>query len=102
VNEITGYDELVFTVIIWRQKEDNEEAHPKAEIVKSSYFPFLDMKMYWSEDGHLRFGVYLKPGQQLKYLNDVISHPPHCFKAITKGEFGRLASLTSLTDDSGY
>ena len=28
--------------------------------------------------------------------------PPHCFKAITKGVFGRLASLTSLTDESRY
>ena len=46
--------------------------------------------------------MHLKPGQQLKYLNDASSHPPHCFKAITKGVFGRLASLTSLTDESRY
>jgi hypothetical protein len=76
VNEVTGYEEgLVFTVSIWRQKENNEKAHPKAEIVKSSYFPFLDMKMSWSKEGDLHFGVYLRPGQQLKYLNNVSSHP---------------------------
>ena len=28
--------------------------------------------------------------------------PPHCFQAITKGVFCRLASLTSLTDESRY
>ncbi len=28
--------------------------------------------------------------------------PPHCFKANTKGVFGRLASLTSLTNESRY
>jgi hypothetical protein len=102
VNQVTGYDGLVFTVSIWRQDWNNEPAHPKAEVVKSPIFPFLDMKMSWSEEGDLRFGVYLKPGQQLKYLNNVSSHPPHCFKAITKGVFGRLASLTSLTDESRY
>jgi hypothetical protein len=76
VNEVTGYEGLVFTVSIWRGKEEDESKHPKAEIVKSSFFPFLDMKMTWSEEGDLRFGVYLKPGQQLKYLNSVSSHPP--------------------------
>jgi hypothetical protein len=60
------------------------------------------MKMSWSKEGNLQFGVYLKPGQQLKYVNDVSSHPPYCFKAITKGVFGRLISLTLLTDESRY
>jgi hypothetical protein len=46
--------------------------------------------------------VYLKPGQQLKYLNNDSPHPNHCFKAITKGVFGRLASITSLPDASRY
>ena len=40
--------------------------------------------------------------QQLKYLHSVSSHPPHCFKAITKGVFGCLASLTLLIDKSRY
>jgi hypothetical protein len=102
VNVVTGYEGLVFTVCVWREKDNDEVGHPKAEVVKSAHFPFLDMKMSWSAEGDLRFGVYLKPGQQLKYLNSDSSHPPHCFKAITKGVFGRLASLTSLTDESRY
>jgi hypothetical protein len=60
------------------------------------------MEMSWSEEGDLQFGVYLKPGQQLKYLNNVSSHPPHRVKAITKGVFGHLASLSLLTDKSKY
>jgi hypothetical protein len=103
VNQVTGYEGLVFTVSIWRQGCNDKPTHPKAEIHKCSFFPFLDMKMSWSEEGELRFGVYLKPGQQLKYLNNNITHPNHCFRAITnKGVFGRLASLTSLKDDSNY
>jgi hypothetical protein len=82
--------------------ENDEVGHPKAEGVKCSHFPFLDLKMTWSDEGGLRFGVYLKPGQQLKYLNSDSSHPPHCFKAITKGVFSQLESLTSLTNESRY
>jgi hypothetical protein len=70
--------------------------------VKSSFFPFLDMEMTQLEEGDLHFGVYLKPGQQLKYLNSISSHPPHCFRAITKGVFRRLTSLTLLMDKSRY
>jgi hypothetical protein len=44
----------------------------------------------------------LKPGQELKYLNSDSSYPHHCFKAITKGVFGWLASLTLLTNESRY
>jgi hypothetical protein len=97
VNQVTDYEGLVFTVSIWRGKEN-------AEIGRSSYFPlFLDMKMTWSEEEDLHFEVYLKPGQQLKYFNIISSHPSHCFKAITKGVFGHLTSLlTLLTDKSRY
>jgi hypothetical protein len=35
-------------------------------------------------------------------ISKISSHPPHCFKAITKGVFGHLTSLTSLTDKSRY
>jgi hypothetical protein len=41
--------------------ENDEVGHPKAEVVKSSHFPFTDMKMTWSDESDLRFGVYLNP-----------------------------------------
>jgi hypothetical protein len=92
VNEVTGYEGLVFTVSIWRGKDNDEAEHPKAEIIRSPYFPFLDMKMSWSDKGDLCFGVYLKPGQQLKCLNSISLHSPHCFKAITKGVLDNLSA----------
>jgi hypothetical protein len=50
----------------WREKENDEVGHhPKAEVVRSSYFPFLDMQMTWLEEGGLQFGIYLKLGQEL-------------------------------------
>jgi hypothetical protein len=58
----------------WYLKND-EVGHPKAEVVRSSHFPFLDMKMTWSEEVDLRFGVYLKLGQELKCLT-VTAHTP--------------------------
>jgi hypothetical protein len=68
-----------------------------------SFSTFLDMKMIWLADGDLWFGVYLKPGQELKYLNSDSSRPPpHCFKAITKGIFRHLASCTLMTEESRY
>jgi hypothetical protein len=70
--------------------------------MKSSNFPFLDMKMTWSVDGDLWFGVNLKPGKELKYLNSNITYPPHCFKCITRGVFGNLASSILLTRESRY
>jgi hypothetical protein len=38
VNQVIGYEGLVFTVSIWRQDWNNEPAHPKAEIFKSPSF----------------------------------------------------------------
>jgi hypothetical protein len=60
----------VFTAVsIWQEEKNNEVGRPKAEVVRSSLFSFLDMKMTWSEEGDLWFLVDLKPGQELKYLN---------------------------------
>jgi hypothetical protein len=75
--------------VSWRDEKNDERSHPQAEVVRSSHFSFiLDMKITCSDEGDLRFGVYLKLGQELKYLNSYSAHPPHCFKAITKGVFG--------------
>ena len=53
VNSVTGYEGLVFAVSIWRDKSEKNVIHPKAETVKSSFFPFLDMEMPWSDEGEL-------------------------------------------------
>jgi hypothetical protein len=45
------HEGLVFTVSIWQEEMDDNIGHPKTEVVKSSHFPFLDMKMTWMVDG---------------------------------------------------
>ena len=37
---------------------------------------FLDMKMSWSPEGDLQFGVFRKKGQQLKYAVKDSTHTP--------------------------
>jgi hypothetical protein len=98
VNTVTGYEGLVFTVSIWREKENDEVGHPKAEVVRSSYFAFLDMKMTWSEESDLRFGVYLKLGQELKYLNNSDPAPPPLLQSNNERSI-RSTCQSDLTDE---
>jgi hypothetical protein len=60
-------------------------------------FPYLDMEMYWSGRGQLRFRVHLKPNQQLLYLSRGSSHTSSCYRDIESDVLGRLAKLTSAT-----
>ena len=63
-------------------------------------FPYLDMEFYWSDD-NLLFQVHMKPNQQVKYLNQGSTHRKDVFKAIPSGVMGRLAKLTSQTEENG-
>jgi hypothetical protein len=58
------------------------------------------MELSWSNEGTLKFGVHLKPNQQLKYLNAGSAHTPGCFKAITTGVCYRLTKLTTIDENS--
>ena len=49
------------------------------------------MELFW-KNKMLNFPVHLKANQQLKYLNRDSTHPKHCFNAISKGLFKRLAN----------
>ena len=42
--------------------------------------------------------MFIKPNQQLKYLNKGSSHTPGCFKAIPNGVFHRLTKLTTIDE----
>jgi len=53
------------------------------------------MKMTWSKEGDLQFGIFMKENQKLKYLNQGITHCKSCFAAIFQGRTGRLAKLTT-------
>ena len=67
----------------------------RVQVVAKDEFPFLDMKMSWSPEGGLQFGVFRKKGQQLKYVGKESTHTPGTLRAILSRVFNRLAKLTS-------
>eukprot|EP00957_Ditylum_brightwellii_P082250 6254210-Ditylum_brightwellii.AAC.1 len=58
-------------------------------------FPLLDIEMRWDEEsGEMRFSVFCKPNQALKYVVKASTHIPTTFKSIVNGVFTRLSRLT--------
>eukprot|EP00957_Ditylum_brightwellii_P202139 15328782-Ditylum_brightwellii.AAC.1 len=53
----------------------------KTKVVHSDGFPFLDIVMMW-KNNCLRFGVYCKPKQVVKYVDTGSTHRPTVFKPI--------------------
>ena len=70
VNLAAGNQHLKFTAEIWTDGKNppNPEKEDRVQIVAKDEFPFLVMKMSWSPEGDLQFGVFIKKGQQLKYV----------------------------------
>ena len=67
----------------------------RVQIVTNDEFPILDMKMSWSPEGDLQFGVFRKKGQQLKNVRQESTHTPGTLHAIPLGVLNRLSKLTS-------
>ena len=96
VNELLDSDNLQFTLTVWgADKEDSSES-TKVTVDTNSFFPFLDMELFWNNNGELNHRVHLKENQELKYLNKGSCHTKACFKAIYNGVSGKLAKLTEL------
>ena len=53
------------------------------------------MKISWSPEGDLQFGVFRKRGQQLKYVGKGSTHAPGTLCAIPSEVLNHLAKLTS-------
>ena len=53
------------------------------------------MKISWSPEGDLQFGVFRKKGQKLNYVGQESTHTPGTLRAIPSGVLNRLAKLTS-------
>ena len=53
------------------------------------------MKMSWSPEGDLQFGVFRKKLQQLEYFGKESTHTPSTLRVIPSGVLNRLANLTS-------
>ena len=52
------------------------------------------MKISWSPNGDLKFGLFRNKGQQLKYVGKLITHTPSTLRAIPSVVLNRLAKLT--------
>ena len=57
-----------------------ESLNDKIIIVKGKCFPFLDISKYWDPNNKLRFKIYMKENQKLKYLNNVAATPLNASK----------------------
>ena len=97
MNLAAGNQHLKFTAEIWtdRANPPTPEKEDWVQIVAKDEFPFFDMKMSWSPERDLQFGVFRKKGQQLKYVGKESTHTPGTLRAIPSGVFNRLAKLTS-------
>ena len=77
--------------------EENSPTPAKEEriqIVTNYEFPFLDMKISWSPEGDLLFGVFKKNLHQLKYVRKERTQTPGTLRTIPSGVLNRLAKLT--------
>ena len=54
------------------------------------------MKMSWSPEGDMQFGVYRKKGQQLKYFGKERNQTTGTLRAIPSGVLNPLAKITSI------
>ena len=85
-----GTTSIVLTLDIWRNKK-NEKLNPKTinevvSLVEGKYFPCLDTCMFWDKElEELRFKVFIKPEQRLKYLDKGSNHPNSILHAIPWG-----------------
>ena len=97
VNLAAGNQHLKFTAEIWTDVSNppTPEKEDRFKVVAKDEFPFLDMKMSWSPEWGLQFIVFIKKGQQLKYVGKESTHTPGTLRAIPSGVFNRLAKLTS-------
>ena len=97
MNTAAGNQHLKFTAEIWTDRANSltPEKEDRVQIVTKDELPFLDMKMSWSPEGDLQFGVFRKKGQQLKYVGKESTHTPGTLRAIPSGVLNRLAKLTS-------
>ena len=97
MNLAAGNQYLKITAEIWTDGANPPipEKEDRVQVVVNDKFHFLDMKMSWSPEGDLQFGVFRKKGQQLKYVGKESTHTPGTLHAIPSGVFNRLAKLTS-------
>mmetsp|Transcript_40252 Transcript_40252/g.49038 ORF Transcript_40252/g.49038 Transcript_40252/m.49038 type:complete len:173 (+) Transcript_40252:1012-1530(+) len=73
----------------------------KLSIKTGPFFPFLDVELSWHVQGDLRWSVFRKPNQVLKYVPRQSTHSGVTHAAITKGLFKRLTRLATILAKNG-
>ena len=101
INDIADGTYFQVTMVVWHPGGVDTTIEG-VSICTTQSFPYLDMELSWSNLGALTFRVHLKPNQRLKYLNRGSTHTKAVFASIPHGVLGRLARLTSVTDDSKH
>jgi len=106
VNRLLGTLDIQFTMEIWRPDTVSGPL-PDCSVTVPGLgtfdticingehsFPYLDVKLTWMDDNCLKFNVYQKPGELVKYLNmDSHHHRHHMLKGVEL----QLALLTTRT-----
>ena len=67
----------------------------KVQVVTNDKSPFLNMKISWSPERGLQFGVFRGKRHQLKYVGMGSTDTPGTLRVIPSGGLNRLAKLTS-------
>ena len=90
----SGNQHLQFTAEIWTNEANSPtpEKEDRVQIVTNDEFPFLDMKMSWSPEGGLHFGLFREKEQKLKYVGQESTHTPGTLRAIPSGFLNHLAN----------
>ena len=97
VKTAAGNKYLKSTAEIWidRPNPPTPEKEDRVQMMKNDKSHFLDMKMSWSQEGDLQFGVFRKKVQQLKYFGKESTHTPGTLRVIPSRVLNHLAKLTS-------
>ena len=87
VDKASGKQHLQFTAEIWRNDTDLPPSaeKDKVQMVVNDEFPFLDMKISWSPEGDLKYGLFRKKGNQLKYVGTISTPTPSTLRVIPSG-----------------
>ena len=95
LNTAAGKQHLQFTSEIWKNEANfpTPAKEDRVQIVTNDEFPFLEMKMSWSPEGDLQFGVFRKKVHQLKYVRQDITHTPGTLRAIPSGVLNRISNV---------
>jgi hypothetical protein len=100
INEIAEGSYFQVKMVLWEPGGPERRTIDGVSTFNGQAFPYLDMEMFWNRSGALNFKVHLKDNQRLQYLNRGSTHTRAVFAAIPHGVLGRLARLTSITDET--